>query len=163
MFFPIVWFSVLLIISKSFAREIRLGRTTYNEDDAEIQVEMFNVSSLQEVAEKAMEQVNEQTNYRNLYKLVKVISAQTQVVAGIKYYLTILAAPTTCRKAYLKAFKTIYSAGCCWNESNEMYYRQQQIEKAIQNRSLVSTMAKHIQSHFDMSFTEDNCIRTVIR
>ncbi|EJW82673.1 cystatin [Wuchereria bancrofti] len=88
MFFPIVWFSVLLIISKSFAREIRLGRTTYNEDDAEIQ----------EVAEKAMEQVNEQTNYRNLYKLVKVISAQTQVVAGIKYYLTILAAPTTCRK-----------------------------------------------------------------
>ncbi|VDO07816.1 unnamed protein product [Brugia timori] len=97
MFFPIVWLSVLLIISKSFAREIRLSRATYNEDDEEIQ----------EVAEKAMEQVNDQTRYRNLYKLVRVISAQTQVVAGIKYYLTILAAPTTCRKASLHIYSNI--------------------------------------------------------
>ncbi|VDK72902.1 unnamed protein product [Onchocerca ochengi] len=89
MFYLIIWFSAFAIISKSFAREIRLGKLTNdNEDDEEIQ----------EVAEKAMIQVNEKMKYDNLYKLVKVINARTQVVAGMKYYLTILTAPTTCRK-----------------------------------------------------------------
>lgn len=59
----------------------------------------LNISYLQEVAEKAMVKVNEKIRHNNLYKLVKVIKARTQVVSGMKYYLTILAAPTTCRKA----------------------------------------------------------------
>ncbi|VDO30067.1 unnamed protein product [Onchocerca flexuosa] len=93
MFNLIIWFAAFAIISKSFAREIRLGKLTNdNEDDEEIQ----------EVAKKAMTQVNEKMSYdNNLYKLVKVLNASTQVVAGIKYHLTILAAPTTCRKVGL--------------------------------------------------------------
>uniref|UniRef100_A0A0R3RRT0 Cystatin domain-containing protein n=1 Tax=Elaeophora elaphi TaxID=1147741 RepID=A0A0R3RRT0_9BILA len=94
MFYLTVWLSVfLLVISTSSAKGMQLGGiTNSNVDEAEIQ----------KVAKKAMVEINAKTNSTNLYKFVKVISARTQVVSGIKYYLTILAAPTTCKKAGLQ-------------------------------------------------------------
>ncbi|KAL3986021.1 Cystatin domain family protein [Acanthocheilonema viteae] len=93
MFYLIVCLSTFVIISESSAKEILLGG---------IKNSNVNDPEIQKVAEKAMEKVNAKTNYENLYKLVKVIDARTQVVAGVKYYLTILAAPTTCRKSSRK-------------------------------------------------------------
>uniref|UniRef100_A0A1I7VXS4 Cystatin domain-containing protein n=1 Tax=Loa loa TaxID=7209 RepID=A0A1I7VXS4_LOALO len=88
MFYLIVWLSVSVIISKS-SEGIKLGGAT-NADT--------NDPEIKEVAEKAMVQVNGKTRSRNLYKLVKIINARTQVVSGTKYYFTILAASTNCRK-----------------------------------------------------------------
>lgn len=62
---------------------------------------------MQEIAEKAMPQLNAQQNDGTVYKLVKVVSAKTQVVAGMLYYLTIVAAPTTCKVRLLSSiYKT---------------------------------------------------------
>ncbi|EFO27413.1 cystatin-type cysteine proteinase inhibitor CPI-1 [Loa loa] len=95
MFYLIVWLSVSVIISKS-SEGIKLGGAT-NADT--------NDPEIKEVAEKAMVQVNGKTRSRNLYKLVKIINARTQVVSGTKYYFTILAASTNCRKAGLQIWK----------------------------------------------------------
>ncbi|VDK82772.1 unnamed protein product [Litomosoides sigmodontis] len=69
MFPIIVWLSTFLIIP-SFALEMQLGG---------IAISNVNDPEIQEIAEKAMEKVNMKTNYSHLYKLVKVISARTQV------------------------------------------------------------------------------------
>ncbi|CAG9530810.1 unnamed protein product [Cercopithifilaria johnstoni] len=104
MFHLVLWFSAFVIISKNSAKIMQFGREAQsNVNDPEIQ----------EIAEKALEKVNMKMNYRNLYKLVKVINARTQTIAGMKYYLTILAAPTTCRKSS----KNVNAANCVIDKS----------------------------------------------
>ncbi|VDN39518.1 unnamed protein product [Gongylonema pulchrum] len=46
-----------------------------------------------------MDQLNSKLNEDTVYKMVKVLAAQTQIVAGLIYYLTVLAAPTNCKKS----------------------------------------------------------------
>ncbi|KAM3824727.1 cystatin-like [Vipera latastei] len=54
---------------------------------------------VQEAAAFAVEQYNERSNNPNYFKELRVVKAQSQVVAGAKYYLTVEIGKTVCEKS----------------------------------------------------------------
>nr|UOO01278.1 cysteine protease inhibitor [Parabronema skrjabini] len=90
-------FAVLLVLFVNVTTFSNIGKYTgilERLDDANV-----NDPDVQAVAQEAMVQLNGQLKDKTLYKLVKVLKAQTQVVDGLKYHLTILSAPTKCEES----------------------------------------------------------------
>ncbi|KAM8945477.1 cystatin-like [Pelodytes ibericus] len=49
-------------------------------------------------ADTAMNEFNQKSKNDYIFKIIKIVSAETQVVEGIKYYLTVQIGKTQCRK-----------------------------------------------------------------
>ncbi|XP_015686608.1 cystatin-1-like, partial [Protobothrops mucrosquamatus] len=54
---------------------------------------------VQNAAAFAVEQYNERSNNPNYFKELHIVKAQTQVVSGMKYYLTVDIGKTVCEKS----------------------------------------------------------------
>uniref|UniRef100_A0A803K2R8 Cystatin-like n=1 Tax=Xenopus tropicalis TaxID=8364 RepID=A0A803K2R8_XENTR len=53
---------------------------------------------IQKAANFALERFNRMSNDAHIYRKIKVLSAKSQVVAGVNYYLTMKIGATNCRK-----------------------------------------------------------------
>ncbi|XP_039214408.1 cystatin-1-like [Crotalus tigris] len=54
---------------------------------------------VQNAAAFAVEQYNERSDNTNYFKVLRIVKAETQVVAGAKYYLTVEIGETVCEKS----------------------------------------------------------------
>lgn len=71
-------------------------------------------------AAAAVQHIENQSNSVYTYKLMKIVDARKQVVAGVKYHLTLEAAPTSCLKDGSNA-----EEGCAVNVGRTQRYHVQ--------------------------------------
>ncbi|XP_078504359.1 cystatin-2-like [Lissotriton helveticus] len=61
----------------------------------------FDESGVQKALSFAMKEYNKASNDKFAYKVSEVVEVKRQIVAGLKYFITVKMARTTCKNAYV--------------------------------------------------------------